>query len=98
MPTLRLAVALLSVLPLLGCANAGYYAQAFSGQLQIFSQTRSIDDVIADPATDAALKEKLTGVLRAREYASRELGLPDNESYRAYADIGRPYVLWNVFA
>lgn len=98
MPTPRLAVALLSVLPLLGCANAGYYAQAFSGQLQIFSQTRSIDDVIADPATDAALKEKLTGVLRAREYASRELGLPDNESYRAYADIGRPYVLWNVFA
>lgn len=98
MPKLRLAVALLTVLPLLGCANAGYYAQAFSGQLQILSQTRSIDDVLADPHADAALKEKLTGVLRVRAYASRELGLPDNNSYRAYADVGRPYVLWNVFA
>ena len=26
------------------------------------------------------------------------MGLPDNNSYRAYADVGRPYVLWNVFA
>jgi len=97
MPTLRFVVALL-FLPLLGCANAGYYAQAFSGQLQILSQTRPIDDMLADPATDARLKARLADVLRVREYASRELGLPDNQSYRAYADVGRPYVLWNVFA
>ncbi len=98
MPTLRSAVALLAVLPLLGCANAGYYAQAFSGQLHIISQTRPIDQLLADPTTDARLKERLASVLRVREYASRELGLPDNQSYRAYADVGRPYVLWNVFA
>jgi predicted aminopeptidase len=24
--------------------------------------------------------------------------LPDNASYRSYADVGRPYVVWNVFA
>ncbi|WP_266126311.1 aminopeptidase, partial [Acinetobacter bereziniae] len=30
--------------------------------------------------------------------ASERLGLPDNRSYRLYADIGRPYVVWNVFA
>ena len=34
----------------------------------------------------------------AREFASRELGLPDNKSYRSYADIGRPFVVWNVVA
>jgi len=31
-------------------------------------------------------------------FASSELGLPDNSSYRQYADLGRPYVVWNVFA
>ena len=25
-------------------------------------------------------------------------GLPDNKSYRSYADLERPYVVWNVFA
>jgi predicted aminopeptidase len=28
----------------------------------------------------------------------KELGLPDNKSYRSYADLERPYVVWNVFA
>jgi len=27
-----------------------------------------------------------------------ELGLPENNSYREYADIGRDYVIWNVIA
>ena len=34
----------------------------------------------------------------AREFASDELQLPDNRSYRTYADIHRPYVVWNVVA
>src|SRR5205085_9654270 len=29
---------------------------------------------------------------------SHDLALPDNGSYRVYADVGRPYVTWNVFA
>ncbi len=33
-----------------------------------------------------------------RAYASRELGLPDNRSYTRYSDLGRPFVVWNVFA
>jgi len=37
-------------------------------------------------------------VRRIRDFASRDLALPDNGSYRRYADIGRPYVVWNVFA
>jgi len=36
--------------------------------------------------------------LRIRRFASRELGLPDNGSYKSYADLGRQYALWNVFA
>ena len=45
-----------------------------------------------------SLRERLEYVAAARDFASRELALPDNESYRSYADVGRPYVVWNVFA
>jgi predicted aminopeptidase len=33
-----------------------------------------------------------------REFAVRELKLPDNNSYRSYADLGRSAVVWNVVA
>jgi predicted aminopeptidase len=54
--------------------------------------------VINDPATRPELRARLTEVHAAREFASRELGLPDNDSYRSYADVGRPFVVWNVVA
>ncbi|WP_171523742.1 aminopeptidase, partial [Acinetobacter baumannii] len=54
--------------------------------------------VIADPQRDARLRERLAKAEKARQFASERLGLPDNRSYRLYADIGRPYVVWNVFA
>jgi predicted aminopeptidase len=85
-------------LALVGCANIGYYAQAVNGQLEVYSKTRAIEEVIADPAVDAKVKDKLAQVLRIRQYASGELGLPDNDSYRVYADLERPFALWNVFA
>jgi predicted aminopeptidase len=44
------------------------------------------------------LRAQLKSVTAIRDFASRELGLPDNGSYRKYADIGRPYVVWNVVA
>ena len=34
----------------------------------------------------------------ARNFATTDLGLPHNKSYTTYADIGRPYVVWNVVA
>jgi predicted aminopeptidase len=40
----------------------------------------------------------LKEVTAIRDFATRELGLPDNGSYRSYADLGRPYVVWNVVA
>ncbi|MFO7306739.1 MAG: aminopeptidase [Gammaproteobacteria bacterium] len=87
-----LAVALL--LPLSGC----YYMQAFSGQMEILAKRQPIAKVIAHPATEPTLRERLEYVQAAREFASRELGLPDNGSYRSYADLQRPFVVWNVFA
>jgi predicted aminopeptidase len=91
-----LAVLLVGMLG--GCATAGFYAQAVQGHFGVLARSRAIEDVVADPATPVDLKERLALVLRIREFASRELALPDNGSYRTYADLGRPAVVWNVFA
>ena len=66
--------------------------------MELTRKAQPIAKVTADPATSAELKAKLEGVVEMRDFASRELHLPDNGSYRSYADIGRPYVVWNVFA
>ena len=91
-------VVIAMLLVLTGCANISYYLQSINGQLDIWSRERPVGEVIGDPATPQALREKLATVLRIREFASRELGLPDNASFRRYADLGRPFVVWNVFA
>jgi predicted aminopeptidase len=94
----RRAGAIAALLMLCGCANIGYYMQSVHGQLDIWQRQRPIGEVLADPATPASLREKLAAVGTIREFASAELGLPNNESYRRYADLKRPYVVWNVFA
>jgi predicted aminopeptidase len=68
------------------------------GHLRILHAARPIDDWLVDPNTPPALKVRLNEVKQIRAYASDKLGLPDNESYRTYADLHRPFVVWNVFA
>lgn len=92
------ALLLVAVVLLSGCGNAGYYLRSVSGQLEIWQREVPIEQVLADPALDPKLKAQLERALRIRDYASRELGLPDNRSYRSYADLARPFVVWNVFA
>jgi len=79
-------------------ASGCYLMQATQGQVSLLVHRQPIAKLAADPATEAALKTKLEYVKAAREFASRELGLPDNKSYRSYVDVKRDYVLWNVFA
>ncbi|MBC7415386.1 MAG: aminopeptidase [Herminiimonas sp.] len=81
-----------------GCSPLDYYAQAAQGQLSLLSDARPIDDWLADPAVSAKLRAKLVKVKQIRHFAARELGLPDNRSYTSYADLKRPFVLWNVVA
>jgi predicted aminopeptidase len=83
-----------TLLPLSGC----YLMQAAGGQMEIASKRQPIAAVVADSDTPATLRTRLEYVEAARDFASRELGLPDNDSYRSYADVGRQYVIWNVFA
>ena len=93
----RVLVVAATVLALSGCA-VPYLAQSVGGHLEVVRKARPVDDWLADPATPAALRERLQLVQRMREFAVRELKLPDNASYRRYADLGRPAVVWNVVA
>ncbi|MCL6690170.1 aminopeptidase [Pseudomonas sp. R3.Fl] len=81
-----------------GCSTAGYYSQLGNGQLQLLAAREPVAEVVADPARDARLRQRLALSQEARAFASAELALPDNRSYRLYSDIHRPYVVWNVFA
>ncbi len=91
------ALLLLSIL-LTGCATLAYYGQAVRGQLELVYERRPLDEVLADPATTPAVRHKIEIARAAREFASTGLALPDNRSYRGYADLGREFVVWNVFA
>jgi predicted aminopeptidase len=93
-PVLLVAAAL----ALGGCATAGYYLQAVRGQMELSRLARPVPDVQGDPAVPPAVKAKLAAAMRIRDFASRELALPDNGSFRSYADLGRPSAVWTVFA
>ncbi len=81
-----------------GCAQLGYFMQAAQGQFSLMSDAKPIDDWLADPDVADKLKVKLTKVKEIRRFAARELSLPDNGTFTSYADLKRPYVLWNVVA
>ena len=94
---MRLILLLLAPLLLGGC-SVGYYAQSARGHLDLMQRARPVSDWIADPTTPEVLRERLELAQRMREFAVRELALPDNASYRRYAALGRPAVVWNVVA
>ena len=95
---MRLVLTLLLVTLLCGCESVAFYAQAIGGQLNVMRAARPLDSWLADPQTTPELRARLESARRIRQFASRELALPENGSYASYADLRRPYVVWNVFA
>ncbi len=94
----RILVSVGAALLVGGCATVEYYSQAVLGHFEVMQRARPIEEVIADPSAPEALRARLEKVREIRAFAVQELGLPDNGSYRGYADLGRPFVVWNVFA
>ena len=94
---LRYACVALAATLVSGCALP-YYWQAIGGQIELLRKREPIDTLVADENRSAALRAELTTVAAIRAFAVQSLQLPDNDSYTTYADLGRPYVVWNVVA
>lgn len=76
----------------------GYYWQAISGHADLKSREQAVSVLLDDPELDATLRDRLQLAQQARLFAIEQLALPDNDSYTMYADLGRPFVVWNVMA
>ena len=78
--------------------SLGYYAQAANGHLDLLQRARPVADWVVDPDTPEPLRQRLLLSQRMRDFAVSELKLPDNRSYRGYADLQRASVVWNAVA
>jgi predicted aminopeptidase len=76
----------------------GYYVQAAQGEFSVLTEAKPIDDWLADPSVNDTLKTKLGKLKQIRAFAAQDLDLPNNGSFKTYADLKRPFVLWNVVA
>ncbi len=86
-------------LPLIaGCADLGYYWHNARGHLAVMNQRVEIETLLADETLDRDLRARLERVDAIRRFASERLALPDNGSYRSYVELGRPWVVRNLFA
>ena len=95
------SLVLVFILFILGCASCStiaYYHQSISGHFSLISKREPIADIVNDSAQDEKLIEQLMLAQQLRSFASSRLKLPDNNSYRSYVQLDKPYVTWNVFA
>jgi len=81
-----------------GCSTIGYYSQAVGGHLSLVQKARPVADWLSDASTPEPLRQRLRLSQRMRDFAVSELKLPDNSSYRRFADLQRSAVVWNVVA
>ena len=97
----RIASSILALL-LAGCAQSGgtlgYYWQSLRGHMALMHAARPVPEWIANPGTAEPLRARLKLAQDARAFAVAALALPDNASYRRYADLHRPAAVWNVVA
>ncbi len=93
---LILGLLVVAVAAVCGCQTLTFYGQALVGQCQILSREQPIQKLINDPGTPARLKERLEIIQDLRAFAANDLKLPVDGHYKKYADLRRPFVVWNV--
>ena len=89
---------LLLLVWLSACADTRYYAQSVGGHLKLMAAAQPVENWLADPQTPEPLRQRLGLAQSLRHFSVTELHLPDNASYRRFADLQRRYVVWNVVA
>ncbi|TDM08562.1 MAG: aminopeptidase [Ideonella sp. MAG2] len=81
-----------------GCSSVGYLAQSARGHLALVGSAKPVAEWLADAHTSPSVKQRLAQSQQMRAFAVSELKLPDNDSYRRYADLKRSAAVWNVVA
>jgi len=66
-----------------------YILRAGWEEAKILARRRPIEEVIADSATSPGLRDRLTLVIAARQYAVDSLGLDAGESFTTFAQLDR---------
>ena len=94
----RLLAAILLLPALQGCTGISYYAQSLDGHVKLLAARQNVEKLIEDPSQPSDLRAEMAAARDIRRYASDELALPDNDSYRSYVDTDRDYVTVAVFA
>lgn len=95
---MKTVVLLFTLLLLTACSQLRDLPHLAAGQWQLLHERQALPELLADPTQPALLKTRLREAALARDFASQQLALPDNGSYRSYVELGRPYVVWNLFA
>ena len=93
-----LVLGMVSMTLLGACSTGAYLWQASTGHMQVLAAAQPINEVLASPQTSDKVRRQLEHVQRIRTYSIEKLALPANKSYTAYAELNRPYVVWNVIA
>lgn len=97
MKALRLLLILFALI-IGACTTFGYYGQSLAGQMELMQKQQPVSRLLTNSRAAPELKQRLTDIQSMLDYAHTQLSLPDNGSYRSYAELGREYLVWNVFA
>lgn len=98
MNIIKISVLVVSAVTVSACSSFGYYMDLMAGHSELLEQRKPVSEIIADESTKAKLRKLLQNSQNIRDFASKNLDLPDNDSYRMYADLKRKYAVWNVVA
>lgn len=80
-----------------GLVAGCYPLHATMGHLDLMARRQPVAALVADPGTPEAQRTRLQRAAAMRQFASRELALPDNGSYRQYAPLAGDYPIWSVW-
>ena len=89
---------ILSTLTVSACTSFGYYMDLMAGHSELLEQQKPVTEILAEKDIKPKLRKLLEMSQDMRDFASKSLHLPENDSYRTYADIKRPFAVWNVVA
>lgn len=91
-------ILILAALTVSACTSFGYYMDLMAGHSELMEKRKPVAEILAEKETQPKLRELLEISQNIRDFASNELHLPENDSYRMYADLKRRYAVWNVVA